>query len=87
MPCAALVLSLLAALPSGPALEGNPEASALLGPWLDGAMRSTEAFGAWPEGAWSIRLHEEDADYEGATGAPSGRFACWVGSTLHLVPW
>jgi len=87
MPCAALVLSLLAALPSGPVLEGNPEAAILLGPWLDGAMRSTEAFGAWPEGAWSLRLHEEDADYERATGAPSGRFACWVGSTLHLVPW
>lgn len=77
---------LLAAQPM-PGYEGDPEGAARLESWLESALRSTVAFGAWPEGAWSVRVHDEDATFERVTGAPTGRFACWVGPTLHLRPW
>jgi len=80
-------LPCLVAIQLPPGVEGDPEAAALLGPWIDSALRSTEAFGDWPEGAWQVRLHEEDGGFEEATGAPAGRSASWVGSTLHLRPW
>lgn len=87
MPLALVGPLLLVSAQALPALEGDPEGTALLEPWLEGALRSTEAFGAWPDAPWSVHLHGEDATFERATGAPTGRFACWVGSTLHLRPW
>lgn len=72
---------------AGPAWAGDPEAALRLGSWVEGARRSTEAFGPWPEGPWQVRLHEEDATFEQITGAPPGRFATWMGITLHLRPW
>ena len=70
-----------------PAYTGDPEAEARVAPWLEGAMRSTEAFAPWPRGPWRLFLHEDDAGFEQATGAPPARSAGWVGSTLHLRPW
>lgn len=84
---ALFALPLLLAVQVTPEVEGNPEATALLGPWLDSALGSTAAFGAWPEGAWAVYLHDDDAGFEQATGAPTGRFASWIGATLHLRPW
>lgn len=70
-----------------PILDGDVEAREGLGPWLESALRSTEAFGSWPTGPWRILLHGTDAAFEDATRSPGGRYALWIGSTLHLRPW
>jgi len=81
--------ALLLAAPGDPAPRwvGDPELPEKVAPWLESALRSTQGFGAWPEAAWEIQLHSADASFEAATVAPPGRFATWVGSTLHLRPW
>ena len=89
-PLIALCLPLQVSTTGGaslPAYSGDPEAEALLASWMEGAIRSTEAFGPWPPGPWTVRLNENDEGFEQATGAPPGRFATWVDSTLHLRPW
>ena len=70
-----------------PVWEGDPEGAGRLGPWIEGSTRSTRAFGSWPEGSWGVLLHRSDADFETVTKSPPGRFAIWIGSTLHLRPW
>jgi hypothetical protein len=81
------VIVLVQASEPAPVWTGDPDAQARLEASFAGALRSTEAFGPWPEGAWTVRLHEDAAAFERATGAPPQRAAAWVGSTLHLRPW
>jgi len=82
-----LVLALLQGGVPEPAWSGDPAAEPRLAAALESALRSTEAFGPWPSGPWGVHLHDDDLGYQGATGAPTGRDACWTGATLHLRPW
>lgn len=82
-----LALALSQAAVLEPRWSGDPEAEVRLGAGLGSALRSTEAFGPWPEAAWTVQLHEDDEAFQRATGAPTGRDACWMGATLHLRPW
>jgi hypothetical protein len=83
----ALALALFQTAVPEPRWSGDPEAEVRLGAGLESALRSTEAFGPWPEAAWTVQLHEDADAFRRATGAPTGRDACWVGATLHLRPW
>jgi len=70
-----------------PVFEGDIDAQVPVEEALRAALAATRAHGAWPAGPWRVHLHREAGSFEGATGAPTGRSAQWVGDILHLRPW
>lgn len=87
LPACLLATCLMVGGTEPPAWRGDPEGPDHLQTILDATLDATEAFGPMPRKGWSIRLHEDDLAFEGATGAPGKRAAVWIGDELHLRPW